>query len=423
MVGQAGAEDDPRAWARSVAAPLGRAGRELTGTLLGLCTAALTLVWALAAAAVLASSPALAPSARNRARGAVSRWAVRLSEADLARLARWAGCAIDPRPETAPRVAYLLLRLPVALACGYLTPLAVLLLAVFFGGAVLELLTGDGTIVPVTMPGAHLYVSSISIGLVLGLAVLAATWLVAALASAADRALARRLVGPSQEDLLHRRIDELTHTRSGIVWAVDEERRRIERDLHDGVQQRVVALAMLLGRAQRGRDPERTERLVRQAHTETRVLLDELRDVAWRVYPTALDTLGLESALTEVAERSPLPVQVRAHLSAPPPEEVATAVYFVAREAITNAAKHAEAHSVIVHLDEEEATLNLRVLDDGRGGADPGGSGLTGLARRVRALDGTLAVHSPPGGPTTVHAALPLTNPRIRSPHAPGDRR
>ncbi|OKI23027.1 histidine kinase [Nocardiopsis sp. TSRI0078] len=400
---------------------MGRAGRELTGTLLGLCTAALTLAWAAAAAAVLASSPALPSGTRHRARGAVSRWAVRLSDADLARLARWAGCTVEPRPETAPRVAYLLLRLPVALVCGYLTPMAALLVTVFVGGAALELLTGNGTTAPVTMPGAYMHVSSVSLGLVMGLLVLAATWLTAALASAADRTLARRLVGPSREDLLNQRIDELTRTRSGIVRAVDEERRRIERDLHDGVQQRVVALAMLLGRAQRGRhDPERTAGLVRQAHTETRVLLDELREVAWRVYPAALDTLGLESALTEVAERSPLPVQVRSHLSAPPPGEVATAVYFVAREAITNAVKHAGARSVTVHLDEGGRTLDLRVLDDGRGGADPGGSGLTGLARRVRALDGTLTVHSPPGGPTTVRATLPLTT--TRSPHAPGTR-
>ncbi|PDP88055.1 sensor histidine kinase [Glycomyces fuscus] len=421
MVGWAGAGDGPRAWGRAVVAPLARAGRELTGTLLGLCTAALTLVWALTAVVALVCAPILPSPARRRFRGAVTRWAVRLGDLDLARLARWAGVGVvDPGPGAAPRVAYLLLRLPVALVCGYLAPTALMLVAVFAGGAVLELFTGGGTTVPVLMPGARMHVSSISLGLLMGLVVLMVTWLVAALASAADRALARRLLGPSNEDLLHRRIDELTHTRSGIVRAVDEERRRIERDLHDGVQQRVVALAMLLGRAQRGHDPERTARLVRQAHTETRVLLDELREVAWRVYPTALDTLGLESALTEVAERSPLPVEVRSRLSAPPPRELATAVYFVAREAITNAVKHAGATAVILHLDDADGVLDLRVLDDGRGGADPGGSGLTGLARRVRALDGTLSVHSPPGGPTTVRAALPSTT--IRSPHAPGDR-
>ncbi|WP_019607206.1 sensor histidine kinase [Nocardiopsis sp. CNS-639] len=421
MAEWAGDGDGPRAWVRAAVAPLARAGRELTGTLLGLCTAVLTLVWVLAAAAALVCAPFLTSRARHRFRGVVTRWAVRLGDADLARLARWSGGGVvGPGAEAAPRVAYLLLRLPAALLCGYLAPTALMLVVVFVGGAALELFTGGGTHVPVLMPGARIHVSSISVGLLMGLVVLAATWLVVALASAADRALARRLVGPSSEDLLHRRIDELTSTRSGIVRAVDEERRRIERDLHDGVQQRVVALAMLLGRAQRGHDPERAARLVRQAHTETRVLLDELREVAWRVYPTALDTLGLEAALTEVAERSPLPVRVRARLSAPPPRELATAVYFVAREAITNAVKHAGAEVVIVHLDDADGVLDLRVLDDGRGGADPAGGGLTGLARRVRALDGTLAVHSPRGGPTTVRAALPLTT--IRSPHAPGDR-
>ncbi|MFD3683814.1 sensor histidine kinase [Nocardiopsis sp. NPDC058631] len=408
--------------ARAVAVPFRRAAEEFTGTALGLLTAALTLVWA--AAAVLLLVPTLVrPSAHRRARAALSRWAVRLCDLDLIRLERWTGCAVEPRPGTASRVAYLLLRLPLALVCGYLAPSTAVLVAVFLGGAVLEAATGTGTTVPVVLPGARLFVSSINLGLTMGLVVVAAVWLVVALSGAVDRALARSLLGPSREDLLNRRIDELTQTRSGIVRAVDEERRRIERDLHDGAQQRVVALAMLLGRAQRGTDPERTARLVREAHTESRVLLDELRDVAWRVYPTALDTLGLEAALTEVASRSPLPVTVRSDLPAPPPGELATAVYFVARESITNAVKHAGAGEVIVHLGGHGGVLELRVLDDGRGGADPAGSGLTGLARRVQALDGTLSVHSPEGGPTTVRATLPLPGEqRIRSPHAPGDR-
>ncbi|XKK39415.1 histidine kinase [Nocardiopsis sp. ARC36] len=411
-----------RARAGAAAVPLGRAAGEFTGTVLGLVTAALTLVWA-AASLLLLAAALVRPSARPRTRDALSRWTGKLCDLDLARLERWTGCAVRARPGTAHRAAYLLLRLPLALVCGYLAPSAALLVAVFLGGAALEAVTGTGTSVPVSLPGAQLSVSSVNLGLAVGLVVLAAVWLVAALASAVDRSLARRLLGPSHEDLLNRRIDELTQTRSGIVRAVDEERRRIERDLHDGVQQRVVALAMLLGRAQRGTDPERTAGLLREAHTESRILLDELREVAWRVYPTALDTLGLEAALTEVARRSPLPVAVRSDLPAPPPRELAAAVYFVARESITNAVKHAGAGEVIVHVDGRGGVLDLRVLDDGRGGADPEGSGLTGLARRVQALDGTLSVHSPAGGPTTVHAALPLPDEqRIRSSHAPGDR-
>lgn len=399
-------EDGLRGRAGAVPA-LRRVAGEFAATVLGLLTAALTLVWA-AAAVLLLAAVLVRPSARPGARDALALWTERLCALDLARLERWTGCAIEPRPGTAPRAAYLLLRLPLALLCGYLAPSTVLVVAVFLGGALLEAVTGTGTNVAVVLPGARLFVSSVNLGLAMGLVVLAAAWLFSALSSAADRTLARRVLGPSHEDLLNRRIDQLTRSRSGIVRAVDEERRRIERDLHDGVQQRVVALAMLLGRAQRGADPERTARLVREAHTESRVLLDELREVAWRVYPTALDTLGLESALAEVARRSPLPVAVRSDLAGPPPPELAAAVYFVARECITNAVKHAGAGEVIVHLDGRDGVLDLRVLDDGRGGADPGGSGLTGLARRVRALDGTLVVHSPAGGPTTVRATLPL---------------
>ncbi|MEE2036920.1 histidine kinase [Nocardiopsis sp. CT-R113] len=422
MVESDGAREAGGPRARAGTVPLRRAAGEFVGAVLGLFTAALTLVWG-AAAVLLLGAALILPSARGRARAAVARWAVRLCDLDLARLERWTGCAVEPRSGVSARVAYLLLRLPLALVCGYLAPSTALLVAVFLGGAALEAATGTGSSVAVVLPGARLFVSSVNLGLTMGLVVLAAAWLVAALSATADRALARRLLGPSREDLLNRRIDELTQTRSGIVRAVDEERRRIERDLHDGVQQRVVALAMLLGRAQRGADPERTARLVREAHTESRVLLDELRDVAWRVYPTALDTLGLEAALTEVARRSPLPVSVRSDLPAPPPGELATAVYFVARESITNAVKHAGAGEVIVHVDGHGGVLDLRVLDDGRGGADPSGSGLTGLARRVQALDGTLSVHSPEGGPTTVRATLPLPDEQwIRSPHAPGDR-
>jgi signal transduction histidine kinase len=167
---------------------------------------------------------------------------------------------------------------------------------------------------------------------------------------------------------------------------------------------------MLLGRAQRGRDPERAARLVRQAHTESRLLVDELREVAWRVYPAALDTLGLEAALTEAAERTPLRSTVRYDLAQDPPQETATALYFAAREAITNAVKHAGAQEVFVDVRPSPSGggVDLVVRDDGRGGADPDGGGLTGLARRVGALDGTLSLDSPRGGPTTVRVSLPL---------------
>ncbi|MFF9148953.1 sensor histidine kinase [Streptomyces sp. NPDC014861] len=229
--------------------------------------------------------------------------------------------------------------------------------------------------------------------------------------TALDARLARERFGPSERELLRRRIDELSVSRAAVVRAVDVERRRIERDLHDGVQQRLVALAMLIGRARRGgdRDPDRAAALLGQAHREAREVLAELREVAWRVYPSALDSLGLEEALGGVAQRCALPLRIAYEVTGPPlPRPVETAAYFVVSEAVTNAAKHSAASAVSVRVTGAPgAPLTVRVEDDGRGGADPAGSGLTGLRGRVSALDGVLRVDSPLGGPTTIVAELP----------------
>ncbi|MEU6716501.1 histidine kinase [Nonomuraea sp. NPDC046802] len=219
---------------------------------------------------------------------------------------------------------------------------------------------------------------------------------------ALERRLARRLLSPDRTQALERRIAELAESRAGIVAAVDSERRRIERDLHDGLQQRLVALSMLVGRSKRGR-PE----LLEQAHQEAQQALAELREVAWRVYPSGLDSLGLGEALAGVAERSSVPVTVACDLRRRPPMPVETAAYFVVCEAVTNAAKHAGATRIAVSVHDQQDALVVRVRDDGAGGADPGGSGLSGLARRVAALDGAFEVKSPPGGPTLITAVLP----------------
>lgn len=228
--------------------------------------------------------------------------------------------------------------------------------------------------------------------------------------TAHDARLARECFGPSERELLRRRIDELSLSRAAVVQAVDVERRRIERDLHDGVQQRLVALAMLIGRARRGgeRDPERAAELLGQAHLEAQEVLAELREVAWRVYPSALDSLGLEEALGGVAQRCGLPLQIAYEVAGPLPRPVMTAAYFVVSEAVTNAAKHSAASAVSVRVaGPPGGPLTLRIEDDGRGGADPAGSGLTGLRGRVSALDGVLRIDSPLGGPTTIIAELP----------------
>ncbi|WP_329079756.1 sensor histidine kinase [Streptosporangium sp. NBC_01469] len=217
-----------------------------------------------------------------------------------------------------------------------------------------------------------------------------------------ERRLAVRMLGPDPTDALRRRITELAESRAGVLEAVDSERRRIERDLHDGLQQRLVALSMLVGRARRGRSE-----LLAQAHEEAQQALAELREVAWRVYPSGLDSLGLANALAGVAERSGVPVKVVCELSARPPMAVQTASYFVVSEAVTNAAKHARATAITVEVRERDTMVIVRIQDDGVGGASAAGGGLSGLARRVAALDGRLRVDSPPGGPTTITAELP----------------
>ncbi|QKW40457.1 sensor histidine kinase [Actinomadura sp. NAK00032] len=224
---------------------------------------------------------------------------------------------------------------------------------------------------------------------------------------ALEKGVARRCLGPSPLAEYERRIAQLSVTRAEVVDAVDDERRRIERDLHDGVQQRLVALGMLIGRARRAGDHERAAELLKQAHEESQRALADLREVTWRVYPAALDGEGLRAALETVAERSAVPVAIDYDVPGRPPHAVETAAYFVVCEAVTNAAKHSGARAVRVAVAGSGTMVGVRIEDDGCGGADPAGGGLAGLARRVAALDGTFAVDSPRGGPTVITAELP----------------
>ncbi|MFB9718255.1 sensor histidine kinase [Planobispora longispora] len=235
-----------------------------------------------------------------------------------------------------------------------------------------------------------------------------------------ERWLVTHLLRLSPTEILERRIAELAETRAGIVAAVDVERRRIERDLHDGLQQRLVALAMLIGRARRGRSPELLDDLLRQAHEDAQQALSDLREVAWRVYPSALDSLGLREALAGVAERSAVPVRISYDLDGRPTTTVETAAYFVVCEAVTNAAKHAGADLITVRVASEEGRILVQVIDDGKGGAVLSGSGLSGLARRVAALDGHFSVISPAGGPTVVTAELLCASAAMTRERSPG---
>jgi signal transduction histidine kinase len=210
------------------------------------------------------------------------------------------------------------------------------------------------------------------------------------------------------EHELAARVDELTRTRRGALDVQAAELRRIERDLHDGAQARLVALSMQLGRAEdRLEDRPDVAALVRSAREEASAAIRELRDLARGIAPPVLADRGLEAAAEALGRRSPMPVTVRASLPRRPLTVVETAAYFVVAEALTNAAKHAGGAPATVDVAERDGRLVVEVSDEGPGGADPQGTGLTGLRQRVQALDGTLSVTSPAGGGTTVRAELP----------------
>jgi signal transduction histidine kinase len=212
---------------------------------------------------------------------------------------------------------------------------------------------------------------------------------------------------PREQELVER-VDELTRTRRGAVDVQAAELRRIERDLHDGAQARLVALSMHLGRAEaRLEDQPELADLVRQAREEAGSAIAELRDLARGIAPPVLADRGLAAALDGLGRRSAIPVTVEAEIAHRPPPVVETAAYFVAAEALTNAAKHAGGAAARVRALQDGDTLIVEVSDSGRGGADPDGGGLTGLRHRVEALDGRLTVTSPAGHGTVVRAELP----------------
>jgi signal transduction histidine kinase len=221
--------------------------------------------------------------------------------------------------------------------------------------------------------------------------------------------LSKALLSPSREAALEARVGELAATRAGAVDAAAAELQRIERDLHDGAQARLVALAMDLGLAEErfARDPEGARALVGEAREEAKRALAELRDLARGIRPSLLAERGLGPALTALAARSPMPASVDLDIPDGLPDAVENATWFVVSEALANAAKHSRATRLLVNVGRVEERLIVEVVDDGVGGASAAGSGLTGLRKRVEALDGTLAVSSPSGGPTAIRAELP----------------
>jgi signal transduction histidine kinase len=242
-----------------------------------------------------------------------------------------------------------------------------------------------------------------------GLVLLAAAPRLTAAVAELDARAARALLGPSRAEELEHQVEHLTQTRTGAVDAADAERRRLERDLHDGTQQRLVALAMNLGLARvHAETAEQAHQALAEAHEDAKAALAELRDLIRGLHPAVLEDRGLDAALSGIAARLPIPVRLTVDLPRRPPATIEAVAYFVVSEGLTNITKHAQASQAEVVVQRAGERLHIIVSDDGMGGADPArGTGLAGLAKRAASVDGTFEITSPPGGPTLITVDLP----------------
>ena len=261
----------------------------------------------------------------------------------------------------------------------------------------------DGSVSVHHLLGVYLTLAGIA-------ALFVAPWLTARVAALDERA-ARSLLGPSRAEELEHRVEQLKQTRAGVVDAADAERRRLERDLHDGTQQRLVSLAMNLGMARvNASSAEEARDAIAEAHEEAKAALAELRDLIRGLHPAVLEDRGLDAALSGVAARMPIPVRLTVDIPRRPTATIEAVAYFVVSEGLANIAKHAQASQAEVIVQRAGDRLHVIISDDGVGGADPSrGTGLAGLARRAAAVDGTFEITSPPGGPTLLSVDLPCS--------------
>jgi signal transduction histidine kinase len=239
-----------------------------------------------------------------------------------------------------------------------------------------------------------------------GLALLVGgAYLMTALATVQGGLARRLLAAPADLDL---ELAEVTRSRARLVSAFEAERRRIERDLHDGAQQRLVALSMSLGLARLDLPAGPAADQVAHAHEQAKLALTELRELIYGIYPQVLTDRGLAAAAEEAADRSPVPVGVEFRLDRRPPQAIEATAYFVISEALANIARHSQAASAWIRGELAGGLLVVEIGDDGVGGADAGrGTGLSGLADRVAVVGGNVSVSSPPGGPTSMRVELP----------------
>ncbi|TDB90430.1 sensor histidine kinase, partial [Actinomadura sp. 7K534] len=250
------------------------------------------------------------------------------------------------------------------------------------------------------------------VGGVVQIAVLGAVawWVLPVLARVHARMCLAVLAQSDSERRLTERVDVLTKSRVGVVDAHGAELQRIERDLHDGTQARLVSIAMQLGIARESLadDPETVATLIEQAHETAEEAMAELRTVLQTIYPPILADRGLGGALTALAAKSSVPVHIELAGVGALPAAAEAVAYYVVAEALTNVTKHAGATRASLRVERAGDVLSVEVADDGRGGADEGrGTGITGIRRRVAALDGTVRLDSPPGGPTTLAVRMP----------------
>ncbi|WP_324607244.1 sensor histidine kinase [Streptomyces rimosus] len=256
--------------------------------------------------------------------------------------------------------------------------------------------------------------------LALGLAFMAAGLLAAPATLRLHTRVSRPLLSVPRGVRLARRVERLTDTRARVLDTQAAELRRIERDLHDGAQARLVALGMTLDRATRvlETDPARARELLLDVRRTSEGALQDLRDLVHGIHPPVLADRGLGDTVRALALDCFLDVHVESRLPRHLPAPVASAAYFAVGEALANAAKHSGAREVVIVLTHGSGLLRMTVTDDGRGGADPArGTGLTGVRQRLDTFDGTLSLHSPQGGPTTVTLEIPcaLSSPKTSS--------
>jgi signal transduction histidine kinase len=257
-----------------------------------------------------------------------------------------------------------------------------------------------------TIPGT---IPLVILGLIL---TVPAAW-VFVLIARAHAVFARWLIGPSDRDELAARVETLSETRSRMVGVSLDDRRNIERDIHDSTQPKLVSLAMNLGMAKEkiDSDPALARQLIESAHRESREVLSEIRNLVRGLHPSILTDRGLEAAIRSLAGYCAVPVNIDVDIPERPPEAVETTAYYIIAEALTNVAKHSQATQAHVIVRKQNGTLTIEIEDDGIGGALPApASGLSGLQDRAAALDGRLTISSPEGGPTRISARLPCVS-------------